>query len=133
MSNDRPTPIPDLIERVAKEVIDASFKVYQTLGPGLLESVYETCLVHEFSKRGLSCVRQTPVTIKYDDWQIEAGLRIDILVEDSVVVELKAVEEMKPLFEAQLLTYLKLSDKRLGFLINFNSVLLKQGLKRMVL
>jgi GxxExxY protein len=126
-------PISEAVDRVAREVVDAAFKVHQTLGPGLLESVYETCLTHEIIKRGLRCVRQLPVNIHYDDIEIEAGLRIDLLVEDVVVVELKAVEEMKPLFEAQVLTYLKLSRKRLGLLINFNSTLLKHGLKRMAL
>ena len=126
-------PIPASVEDIARQIVDAAFKVHQTLGPGLLESVYKTCLCHELSKRGLACSRQLPVSIAYDDILIEAGLRIDILVADSVILELKAVEEMNPLFEAQLLTYLKLSNKRLGFLINFNSVLLKQGIKRMAL
>lgn len=126
-------PIAESSEIVAREIVDAAVKVHQVLGPGLLESVYETCLAHELVKRGLSVVRQLPVTIAYDDLQIEAGLRIDLLVENSIVIELKAVEEMKPLFEAQLLTYLKLANHRLGFLINFNSTLLKHGLKRMVL
>jgi GxxExxY protein len=125
--------ISNEVERVAREIVDSAFKVHQTLGPGLLETVYEVCLTHELTKRGLKCLRQAPVNITYDDLMIEAGLRIDLVVENAVVVELKAVEEMKPLFEAQLLTYLKLSGKRLGFLINFNSPLLKQGIKRMVL
>jgi GxxExxY protein len=106
-------------------------KVHQTLGPGLLESVYEACLAHELSKRDIRTVRQLPVAIEYDGLLIEAGFRIDLLVEDAVIVELKAVEQMIPLFEAQLLTYLKLTHKRLGLLINFNTPLLKQGLKRM--
>ncbi len=99
----------------------------------MLESVYETCLCHELTTRGLKCVRQVPVNIVYRDMQIEAGLRIDLLVADCIVVELKAVEAMLPLFEAQLLTYLKLTGHRLGFLINFNSPTFKQGVKRMVL
>lgn len=103
------------------------------LGPGLLESVYESCIVHELARRGLKCARQVPVTIEYEDLRIENGLRIDLLVEDIVIVELKAVDEMNPVYEAQLLTYMKLSKMRLGYLVNFNSVLLKQGLKRMVL
>jgi GxxExxY protein len=125
--------ISDAVEGIAREVVDAAFKVHQALGPGLLESVYETCLCYELSKRGLKSARQFPVNITYDEILIEAGLRIDLLVENSIVIEIKAVEEMKPLFEAQLLTYLKLSDQRLGFLINFNTPLLKQGLKRMVI
>ncbi len=131
--NQEPAPIPDAVEKVAREVIDSAFKVHQALGPGLLESVYETCLCHELTKRGVAWMRQLPVNILYDDIQIEAGLRLDLLAADSVAVELKAVEEMKPLFEAQLLTYLKLTGKRVGFLINFNSVLFKQGVKRIVL
>jgi GxxExxY protein len=123
----------EAVEEIAREVVDAAFKVHQTLGPGLLESVYETCLCYELTKRGLKSARQFPVNIAYDEILIEAGLRIDLLVESSIVVEIKAVDEMKPLFEAQLLTYLKLSDRRLGLLINFNTPLLKQGLKRMVL
>jgi GxxExxY protein len=126
-------PIPESLEVVAREIVDAAIKVHQILGPGLLESVYETCLAHELAKRGFSVVRQLLVTISYEDLRIDAGLRIDLLVEDSIVIELKAVDEMKPLFEAQLLTYLKLANHRLGFLINFNSALLKHGLKRMVL
>ena len=126
-------PIPEATEIIATKVINAAYKVHKTLGPGLLESVYETCLCHELSKCGLPWIRQLPVDIIYDEIQIEGGLRIDIMVADSLIVELKAVEEMKPLFEAQLLTYLKLTGKRLGLLINFNSALLKQGLKRMVL
>lgn len=131
--NEKFVPIAELVEKVAKEVVDAALKVHQTLGPGLLESVYEACLCHELGKRGLRFARQLPLSIIYDDLQIDAGLRIDILVEDSLIVELKAVEQMIPLYEAQLLTYLKLSERRLGLLINFNSILLKQGLKRMVL
>jgi GxxExxY protein len=120
-------------DQVAREIVDSAMRVHQTLGPGLLESVYETCLAHELVKRGLNVVRQLPVAIEYDDLLIEAGLRIDLLVNDQVVVELKAVEEMNPLFEAQLLTYLKLTQKRLGLLINFNTPLLKHGIKRMAL
>lgn len=126
-------PIDESVERIGREVVDAAFKVHQALGPGLLESVYESCVCHELAIRGLKCARQTPVTITYNDLQIEAGLRLDMLVEDMVIVELKAVEQMTPLFEAQLLTYLKLTGLRLGYLINFNSALLKQGIKRMVL
>ncbi len=125
--------IPQAVEDVAREIVDAAFNVHQALGPGLLESVYETCLCHELTTRGLKCVRQVPVNIVYRDMQIEAGLRIDLLVADCIVVELKAVEAMLPLFEAQLLTYLKLTGHRLGFLINFNSPTFKQGVKRMVL
>jgi GxxExxY protein len=126
-------PIEESFEAVASQVIDSAFKVHQTLGPGLLESVYETCLCYELGKRGIRFARQLPVSITYDELQIDAGLRLDILIEGGLIVELKAVEQMIPLYEAQLLTYLKLSRKRVGFLINFNSVLFKNGVKRMVL
>lgn len=126
-------PLSDAIEAVAREIVDAAFKVHQTLGPGLLESVYEICLCHELTKRGIACVRQVPVNIVYDGVVIEAGLRIDLLVADEVIVEIKAVDQMIPVYDAQLLTYLKLTNRRLGFLINFNSPLLKHGIKRMIL
>ena len=125
-------PISEETERVASEIVDACLKVHVALGPGLLESVYESCLCHELSRRGLTCLRQTPVAIEYEGLRIEAGLRIDLLVDDLVIMELKAVDEMNPVYEAQLLTYMKLANKRLGFLVNFNAVLLKQGLKRMI-
>jgi GxxExxY protein len=117
---------------VAKEIVDAAFKAHQTLGPGLLESVYESCLYHELKKRGIDCAKQVPVNIAYDEITIEAGLRIDLLVADSIVVEVKALE-MNPVYEAQLLTYLTLTNRRLGFLINFNTPIIKHGIKRMVL
>jgi GxxExxY protein len=120
-------------DQVAREIVDSAMRVHQTLGPGLLESVYEACLVHELTKRCMKVLRQLPIAIEYDDLRIEAGLRIDLLVNDEVVVEIKAVEEMNSLFEAQLLTYLKLTGKRLGLLINFNTPLLKHGIKRMAL
>ena len=130
---DKFSQISDATEQVAKEIVDSCYKVHLALGPGLLESVYESCLVHELTRRGLKCQRQVPVDIEYEGLRIEGGLRIDLLVEDAVVVELKAVDDMNPVFEAQLLTYMKLANKRLGFLVNFNSTLMKQGLKRMVL
>jgi GxxExxY protein len=114
-------------------VVDAALKVHQALGPGLLESVYESCLYHELFTRDIKCLRQVPITVTYNGLQIEAGLRLDMLVGDAVVVELKAVEQTILLFEAELLTYLQLTGLRLGYLINFNTVLLKHGLKRMVL
>lgn len=124
--------IPVSTEMIVKAVVDAALKVHQALGPGLLESVYEACLSYELTKRGNPHVRQSSVSITYDDLCIEAGLRLDILAADEVIVELKAVEEMTPLYVAQLLTYLKLTGKRVGLLINFISTLLKHGLKRMV-
>ena len=118
---------------IAKEVVDAAFKVHSTLGPGLLESVYEICLAHELSKRGLKFQTQVAFPIAYDGLLLDAGLRIDLLVENQLVVELKAVETMQPVFEAQLLTYLKLTKMRLGLLINFNVPKIKDGIRRIVL
>ena len=112
--------------------MDAAFKVHKTLGPGLLESVYETCMCHELAKRGLAFQRQLSLPINYDTIRLEAGLRIDLLVEKQVVVELKASEGMIPLYEAQLLTYLKLTNLRIGLLINFNVPLIKDGIRRIV-
>jgi len=121
------------LERIAQQVVDAAFRVHSALGPGLLESAYEVCLQHELRKRGLRADRQVELPIVYDGVRLDAGYRIDLLVEDRVVLELKTVEELLPIHTAQLLTYLKLSGRELGFLINFNSVLIKQGIKRKVL
>jgi GxxExxY protein len=126
-------PVSQEVDRLAKQVVDAAFRVHSTLGPGLLESVYEICLARELSKRGLKFQTQVAFPIVYDGLLLDAGLRIDLLVEDQLVVELKAVETMLPLFEAQLLTYLKLTNKRLGLLINFNAPKIKDGIKRIIL
>ena len=126
-------PLSPNMERIAAAVVDGAFKVHTALGPGLLESVYETCLAHELSKRGLRFQTQVSFPIVYDGIPLDAGLRIDLLVEDKLVVELKAVEAMLPLYEAQLLTYLKLTNRRLGLLINFNVPKIKDGLKRIIL
>ena len=120
------------MERIAKEIVDAAFKVHSSLGPGLLESVYEACLEYELLKRGLGVERQKKVTIHYDNVQLDDALRLDLLVEDLVLVEVKAVETMHPVFTAQTLTYLKLTDRRLAFLINFNVVRIKDGIKRLI-
>jgi GxxExxY protein len=121
------------IERVARQIVDSAYKVHTTLGPGLLESVYEVCLAHELEKRGFVVRREVMVPIVYDGVQLDAAFRIDLLVNECVLVELKAVEKLNPLFEAQVLTYLKLTGIRLGILINFNSRLIKDGTKRIVL
>lgn len=120
------------LNEISGKVIDCSIKVHRILGPGLLESAYEVCLSHELRKSGLKVDSQITLPIIYDDIFIEAGYRIDLMVEDSVVVELKSIERILPIHEAQLLTYLKLSRKKLGLLINFNVTLLKNGIKRMV-
>jgi GxxExxY protein len=127
------SPIPPDIDRIATVVIDAAFKVHKTLGPGLLESVYETCLARELEIRGLAVERQVEVPIVYEGLKLDTGLRLDLLVEKRLIVEVKAVERMNPLFNAQLLTYLKLSHLRLGLLINFNVPVIKDGIKRIAL
>lgn len=121
------------LDALARIVVDAAFKVHKTLGPGLLESVYELCLAHELTKRGVEVARQVPVPILYDGERLEAGLRLDLLVGRAIVVEVKAVEKDLPVFKAQLLTYLKLTGKRLGFLINFNVPIIKDGIRRLAL
>jgi GxxExxY protein len=120
-------------EQVAREAVDAIYKIHSTLGPGLLESVYETCLEYELRKRGLVVERQKPVAIVYEEVRMEVGFKIDLLVNGCVLIELKAVERMIPVFDAQLLTYLKLSGIRLGLLVNFNTKLIKEGIRRVIL
>ena len=120
-------------ERIAKIVVDAIFKVHSELGPGLLESIYERCLCLELESRGLRVKQQVNVPIIHLGKTIEPGLRLDLLVEEAIIVETKLVETMHPVsFRAQMITYLKLSKKRLGFLVNFNVEYIKEGLKRVV-
>ncbi len=114
------------------EIRGAIFDVYNELGPGLLESVYEEALVFELQERGLEVVRQLEVPIIYKDNELKTPLRLDILVNNQVIVELKSVEEMKPVFAKQLLTYLRLMDKRVGLLVNFNTNNIQEGIKRIV-
>jgi GxxExxY protein len=120
------------INDITGQIVDAAMKVHTALGPGLLESTYEVCLAFELSKRGMRIQRQAELPVIYEGVRIEAGYRIDLLVEELVIVELKSVAEVVPLHEAQLLTYLKLSDRKVGLLINFNVAHLKDGIKRMV-
>jgi GxxExxY protein len=117
---------------VSSLVIGAAIDVHRALGPGLLESAYEACLTYELLDRGLSLERQKALPVRYRGLHIDCGYRIDLLVEDLVIVELKAVERLSPVHEAQLLTYLRLSGYRVGLLMNFNTALLKHGIKRMV-
>jgi GxxExxY protein len=126
-------PIPPEIDQIAKQVVDAAFAVHSALGPGLLESVYETCLAHELAKRGLKIKRQATLPVFYDSIHLDEGLRLDLIVDESVIVELKAVEAILPIHISQLLTYLKLSGRRLGLLINFNVTRIKDGIKRIAL
>jgi len=126
-------PIPLDVEAIGKKILDAAFAVHTALGPGLLESVYEACTAYEVRKQGVSVETQVVVPVKYQTVLIETGLRLDLWAEKSVIVEFKSVETMSPLHEAQLLTYLKITGCRLGFLINFNVKHLKDGIKRMLL
>jgi GxxExxY protein len=120
------------MNRITDIIISAAIAVHRELGPGLLESAYEACLVYELIQHGLSVERQKSVPVTYRGVKIDCGYRIDLLVEDKVVVELKAVERLEPIHEAQLLSYLKLSGYQIGLLINFNVRMLKQGIKRLV-
>lgn len=115
------------------KIVDAAYVVHKTLGPGLLEKIYETCFCYEISKRGLKYRKQLDIPIKYNGIVFNEGLKLDVLVEDTIICELKAVDMMNPIYEAQLLSYLKLTNKRLGFLINFNVTLIKNGIKRIIL
>ena len=125
--------LPVAIEHIAEQIVDSAFKVHSALGPGLLESVYQTCMVWELESRGLEVRQEVALPVIYDDKRLDAGVRLDLLVEELVIVELKSVERMLPVFDAQLLTYLKLSGKPLGFLINFNVPLIKDGIRRRIL
>lgn len=126
-------PIPERAERAAKAVVESAYRVHSSLGPGLLESVYEVCLCQELRKQEIAFQSQLVLPVVYDGVTLDAGLRLDVLVDDSLIVELKVVEKVLPVHEAQLLTYLKLAGKRLGLLINFNVPLIRDGIKRIVL
>jgi len=117
---------------ISKVVFDASLKIHKVLGPGLLESAYEACLFYELKKTGLKIERQKTLPLIYEDVKLDAGYRIDIIIEDKFIIEIKAVEALNDVHLAQLLTYLKLSDCKLGMLINFNVSLIKNGIKRVI-
>jgi GxxExxY protein len=119
------------LNKITETIIGSAIAVHQELGPGLLESAYEACLVYELLQRGLSIQPQKALPVNYRRVKVDCGYRIDLLVEDKVIVELKAVERLEPIHEAQLLFYLKLSGYRVGLLINFNVKVLKQGIKRL--
>jgi GxxExxY protein len=125
-------PIHQQTEEIAAKVVDAAFKVHKQLGPGLLEKVYETCFCYELEKTGLHFRRQVEVPIIYDGKQLDEKLRLDVIIENSIICELKAVDEVNPIYYAQVLSYLRLLDKRLGFLINFNVNKIKDGIKRII-
>ena len=118
---------------ISGEIVDAAMKVHSALGPGLLESAYAACLRHELMKRGLRVASEVPVPVVYDGIKLEAGYKLDLLVEDTVIVELKAIEALAPIHQAQIISYLKLAHKPIGLLINFHSLHLKDGIKRFVI
>jgi len=117
---------------IAKEIVDAAYKIHTTLGPGLLESVYEAVMAHDIKNRALKVERQKPIPVVYEDVRLDEGFRADLLIEDKVIVELKSVEIIAPVHKKQLLTYLRLADKRLGLLINFGVAKIKDGITRVV-
>lgn len=127
------TPLTEKERWLAVEIVDSAVAVHKALGPGLLESVYEKCLYYELTKRNISFVRQQSISIYYDNLLIPDGLRIDILVDNLIILELKAQDNDHPVWKAQLLSYLKLTSKRLGYILNFHVPLMKNGIRRMIL
>jgi GxxExxY protein len=125
--------LPLKTNEITKEIIGSAIEVHKALGPGLLESAYETCLEYELKAKGFKVERQKPVPVIYKELHLEYGYRIDLLVENEIVIEIKSVDGFHPVHEAQILTYMKFAEKKTGLLINFNVKLLKDGLKRYVL
>lgn len=132
-SNTEKLPLCQRENFLAKEVIDVAFKLHKALGPGLLESVYAKCFYYELETKGIPFAKEQMVTLHYEDLIIENGLKLDILVDNLLILELKAQENFHPVWEAQLLSYLKLTRKRIGYLINFHVPLMKDGFKRLIL
>lgn len=120
------------IEHIGKIIVNSAFKVHKELGPGLLEKVYEICLAHEISKTGIEVLRQIDIPIVYDGITFEEGLRLDLLVGNEVIVEIKAIELINPVWQAQIISHLKLTGRQLGYLINFNVPLIKNGIQRFI-
>ena len=120
------------LNKLSKQILEASLEVHRIMGPGLLESVYEACLMKELEIRGVKAESQVRIPLVFKGYELDKDYRIDVLVEKEIIIEIKAVETMLPVHEAQIISYLKLADKRLGFLINFNVPLLKKGFKRFV-
>jgi GxxExxY protein len=123
----------ETLNQISYDIIGAAFKVHSALGPGLLESTYEVCLEYELIKSGYKVERQKNLPVNYDGLSIDAGYRIDLVVEDSIIIELKSVNEIIPLFKAQLMTYLKLAELKLGLLMNFNVIDMKKGITRIIM
>ncbi len=119
-------------ENIAKAIVNAAYKIHNELGPGLLEKIYEVCLVHELRKAGFTVERQVSIPIHFDGMTFDEGLRLDILVENKVVIETKAVDQVNPVWMAQVLSHLTLSDLQLGFIINFHVPLIKNGIRRVI-
>lgn len=125
--------LTELEESIGKAIVNAAYKIHKELGPGLLEKVYEVCLAHELRKVGYLVARQVDIPIQYDGITFDEGLRLDLLVEQKVIVEVKAVETVNPVWQAQILSHLKLTGLRLGYLINFDVPTIKDGIKRIIL
>lgn len=119
-------------EPIAREIVDSAIRVHTRLGPGMLESAYQACMEYELGKRSLSVQKQVPMSLQYDDLVLDVAYRLDIVVENAVVVELKSVQQLQPIHTAQLLSYLRAGDYRMGFLLNFNAVHMRDGIKRVV-
>jgi GxxExxY protein len=126
-------PVPIELDIIGKKIVDSAYCVYKNLGPGLLEKVYEICFCHELTKRGLNYQRQVDIPVVYDGLVFNEGLRLDVFVENEIICELKALEIVNPIWEAQVLSHLKLTNKRLGYLINFNVSKISEGIKRFVI
>ena len=126
-------PIPPGAERIGRAVLDASFRVHRQLGPGLLENVYEHCLAEELRQAGLHVEQQVALPVVYGSVRLDVGYRLDLLINGAVIVEIKSVDALAPIHTSQVLTYLRFSERRLGYLVNFNSVLLRDGIRRIVL
>jgi GxxExxY protein len=120
------------LNKITEAIINAAINVHRTLGPGLLESAYEACMVYELAQAGLKVEQQKPLPIVYGKVKLECGYRLDLMIEKEVIVEIKSIEKLLPIHQAQLLSYLKLSERKVGLLINFNVRVLKNGVKRMV-
>ena len=133
LHKERFSRIDERTEQIAKMIVDAAYTVHKNLGPGLLEKVYEICFCHELEKRGLNYKRQVDIPIVYDNLTFSEGLRLDVIVEDCIICELKALENVNPVWEAQILSHLKLTGKRLGLLINFTVPRIKDGIRRFVM
>lgn len=127
------SPLPEREEMIGRMVVNSAYKVHKELGPGLLEKVYEICLSHELTRSGLFVKRQVDIPIQYDGIKFDEGLRLDLLIDDTVICEIKAVDQVNAVWDAQILSHLKLTGLRLGYLINFNVPLIKQGIKRFII